>query len=80
MNDRLQSLEREKLDLIERHAKSEEELRDSFAVDRAKLNEKVDKLKKQLADKDETIDTANKKVSDLEKEMFLVKKENDSLF
>jgi len=31
MSDRLQSFEREKLELIERNARSEEELRDSFA-------------------------------------------------
>lgn len=73
-------MEREKLDLLERNAKSEEELRDSFAADRAKLTDKIDKLKKQLADKDDTIDTANKKVSDLEKELIIFKKENDSLF
>ena len=31
MSDRLQSFEREKLELIERNARSEEELRDSFS-------------------------------------------------
>jgi len=46
MSDRLQSLEREKLELIERSAKSDEELRDSFAVERNKLNDKIEKLKK----------------------------------
>lgn len=30
MSDRLQALEREKLDLIERNAKAEEDIRDSF--------------------------------------------------
>jgi biotin operon repressor len=56
MSDRLQSLEREKLDLIERNAKAEEELRDSFAVERSKLTEKIDKLKKQGSEKDSTIE------------------------
>jgi len=73
-------LEREKLDLIERNAKLEEELRDSFAVERSKLTEKIDKLKKQGSEKDTALEAANKNISDLEKELIAVKNENDSLF
>ena len=66
--------------MIERNAKAEEELRDTFATERSKLNEKIDKLKTHGSEKDTAIELANKKISDLEKELIGIKRENDSLF
>ncbi len=80
MSDRLQALEREKLDLIEKAAQSEEELRDSFAQERNKLNEKIGKLKGQVYEGKEKLELNDRKISELEKELISVKKENESLF
>jgi hypothetical protein len=80
MNDRMQALEREKLELIERNAKAEEDLRDGHQSEKNKMNEKVDRLKRQIGEKDVLIESSNKKITDLEKELVLAKKDNDSLY
>jgi hypothetical protein len=80
LHDRISLLEKEKLEIIDRHIQSEDRLRENLVEERERLTDKSSKLKTQCGELQDRCNHQDNLIREIEKKNSVLQKENEGLY